>query len=108
MSIVSYGALAGKCLITVSLLFKVSAAPFHMWAPDVYEGAPTWVAALLSIVPKLGVLAIIVQIGLNEMGLLMAGLISLAIGSIGALNQTRIKRLLAYSGIGHIGLCCLE
>nr|QDP70803.1 NADH dehydrogenase subunit 2 [Umbellula sp. 3 RH-2019] len=107
MSIISYGALAGKCLITVSLLFKVSAAPFHMWAPDVYEGAPTWVAALLSIVPKLGVLAIIIQIGLNEIGLLMAGLISLIIGAIGALNQTRIKRLLAYSGIGHIGFVLL-
>nr|YP_001936205.1 NADH dehydrogenase subunit 2 [Keratoisidinae sp. BAL208-1]ABQ86200.1 NADH dehydrogenase subunit 2 [Keratoisidinae sp. BAL208-1] len=105
MSLISYG--AGKCLITISLLFKVSAAPFHMWAPDVYEGAPTWVAALLSIVPKLGVLAIIIQIGLNEIGLLMAGLISLIIGAIGALNQTRIKRLLAYSGIGHIGFVLL-
>nr|YP_010322845.1 NADH dehydrogenase subunit 2 [Cornularia pabloi]UKP87533.1 NADH dehydrogenase subunit 2 [Cornularia pabloi] len=103
----SYGALAGKCLITVSLLFKVSAAPFHMWAPDVYEGAPTWVAALLSTVPKLGVLAIIIQIGLNEIGLLIAGLISLIVGAIGALNQTRIKRLLAYSGIGHIGFVLL-
>nr|YP_009860927.1 NADH dehydrogenase subunit 2 [Carijoa riisei]QKI31860.1 NADH dehydrogenase subunit 2 [Carijoa riisei] len=107
MSLVSYGTLAGKCLITISLLFKVSAAPFHMWAPDVYEGAPTWVAALLSIVPKLGVLAIIVQIGLNEMGLLIAGLISLIVGAIGALNQTRIKRLLAYSGIGHMGFVLL-
>lgn len=107
MSLESYGVLAGKCLITISLLFKVSAAPFHMWAPDVYEGAPTWVAALLSIVPKLGVLAIIVQIGLNEMGLLIAGLISLIVGAIGALNQTRIKRLLAYSGIGHMGFVLL-
>ena len=107
MSMVSYGILAGKCLITISLLFKVSAAPFHMWAPDVYEGAPTWVAALLSIVPKLGVLAIIVQIGLNEMGLLIAGLISLVVGAIGALNQTRIKRLLAYSGISHMGFVLL-
>nr|YP_010289346.1 NADH dehydrogenase subunit 2 [Erythropodium caribaeorum]UKP87617.1 NADH dehydrogenase subunit 2 [Erythropodium caribaeorum] len=101
----SYG--AGKCLITISLLFKVSAAPFHMWAPDVYEGAPTWVVALLSTVPKLGVLAIIIQIGLNEIGLLIAGLISLIIGTIGALNQTRIKRLLAYSGISHIGFVLL-
>nr|YP_010322719.1 NADH dehydrogenase subunit 2 [Arula petunia]UKP87337.1 NADH dehydrogenase subunit 2 [Arula petunia] len=107
MSTISYGTLAGKCLITISLLFKVSAAPFHMWAPDVYEGAPTWVTALLSMVPKLGVLAIIIQIGLNEIGLLIAGLISLIVGAIGALNQTRIKRLLAYSGISHMGFVLL-
>nr|UKP87852.1 NADH dehydrogenase subunit 2 [Muricella sp. ANT77] len=103
----SYGGLAGQCFITISLLFKVSAAPFHMWAPDVYAGASTWVVALLAIVPKLGALAIIVQIGLNEMGLLVAGLISIAVGAIGALNQTRIKRLLAYSGISHVGFVLL-
>nr|YP_010323266.1 NADH dehydrogenase subunit 2 [Leptophyton benayahui]UKP88401.1 NADH dehydrogenase subunit 2 [Leptophyton benayahui] len=97
----------GLLLIAVSLLFKLSAAPFHMWAPDVYGGAPTWVVALLSIVPKLGILAIIVQIGLDPRALLIAGLMSLIVGAIGALNQTRIKRLLAYSGIGHMGFVLL-
>ena len=53
----------GKILITISLLFKLSAAPFHMWAPDVYEGAPTTTTALLATVPKIGVFSILVQIG---------------------------------------------
>ena len=53
----------GKILITVSLLFKLSVAPFHMWAPDVYEGAPTLITALLAIVPKVAVFSILVQIG---------------------------------------------
>lgn len=93
----------GKILLTVSLLFKLSAAPFHMWAPDVYEGAPTLITALLAIVPKIGVYSILVQIGpITNIVLICAG-ISIVCGAIGALNQTKIKRLIAYSGIGHIG-----
>nr|YP_010323258.1 NADH dehydrogenase subunit 2 [Tenerodus fallax]UKP88393.1 NADH dehydrogenase subunit 2 [Tenerodus fallax] len=97
----------GLLFIVVSLLFKISAAPFHMWAPDVYGGAPTWVVALLSIVPKLGVLAVLVQIGLDPRVFLVAGLMSMAVGAIGALNQTKTKRLLAYSGISHMGFVLL-
>lgn len=93
----------GKILITVSLLFKLSAAPFHMWAPDVYEGAPTITTALLVIVPKIGVFSVLVQIGLVSNVVLFCGVLSIIYGAIGALNQTKIKRLLAYSGIGHMG-----
>lgn len=93
----------GKILITISLLFKLSAAPFHMWAPDVYEGSPTIITALLATVPKVGVFSILVQIGPVSNIILVCAVISIIYGAIGALNQTKIKRLLAYSGIGHMG-----
>lgn len=93
----------GKILITVSLLFKLSVTPFHMWAPDVYEGAPTITTALLATVPKVAGFSILVQIGPVTNVVLVCALLSIVYGSIGALNQTRIKRLLAYSGIGHMG-----
>lgn len=93
----------GKILITISLLFKLSAAPFHMWAPDVYEGAPTIITALLATVPKVAVFSILVQIGPVTNVILVCAVLSIVYGSIGALNQTKIKRLLAYSGIGHMG-----
>jgi len=93
----------GKILITISLLFKLSAAPFHMWAPDVYEGAPTTTTALLATVPKIGVFSILVQIGPVTNVVLVCAVLSIVYGAIGALNQTKIKRLLAYSGIGHMG-----
>lgn len=93
----------GKILITVSLLFKLSAAPFHMWAPDVYDGAPTTTTALLATIPKVGVFSILVQIGPVTNVVLVCAVLSIIYGGIGALNQTKIKRLLAYSGIGHMG-----
>ena len=93
----------GKILITISLLFKLSAAPFHMWAPDVYEGAPTVITALLAIVPKVGIFSILVQIGPVTNIVLVCAVLSIIYGAIGGLNQTKIKRLLAYSGISHIG-----
>ena len=97
----------GKILITISLLFKLSVAPFHMWAPDVYEGAPTLITALLAIVPKVAVFSILVQIGAVTNVVLGCAVLSIIYGSIGALNQTKIKRLLAYSGIAHIGFTLL-
>lgn len=93
----------GKILITVSLLFKLSAAPFHMWAPDVYDGAPTITTALLAIIPKIGVFSILIQISPVTNVVLVCAVLSIIYGALGALNQTKIKRLLAYSGIGHIG-----
>nr|QIN90372.1 NADH dehydrogenase subunit 2 [Relicanthus daphneae] len=93
----------GSLLITVALLFKLSAAPFHMWAPDVYDGAPTTTTALLAIVPKVGIFSILVSIGPVVNILLICAIFSMIVGAIGALNQTKIKRLLAYSGIGHMG-----
>nr|YP_009158837.1 NADH dehydrogenase subunit 2 [Porites rus]CRN13696.1 NADH dehydrogenase subunit 2 (mitochondrion) [Porites rus] len=93
----------GSLLIVVSLLFKLSAAPFHMWAPDVYDGAPTTATALLAIVPKVGYFSILVSIGSAVNMLLVGTLFSLVVGALGALNQTKVKRLLAYSGVGHMG-----
>nr|YP_006576271.1 NADH dehydrogenase subunit 2 [Madrepora oculata]AFN40616.1 NADH dehydrogenase subunit 2 [Madrepora oculata] len=93
----------GYLLIIVALFFKLFIAPFHMWAPDVYEGAPTKIVVLLAVVPKIGVFSLLISIGL-PVGLLLIGvLFSLLVGALGALNQTKIKRLLAYSGIGHMG-----
>ena len=93
----------GKILVTISLLFKLSAVPFHMWAPDVYEGAPTIITALLTTVPKIGVFSILVQVGPVTNVVLICAVLSIIYGAIGALNQTKVKRLLAYSGIGHMG-----
>lgn len=93
----------GKIFITISLLFKLSAAPFHMWAPDVYEGAPTTITALLATIPKIAGFAILVQIGPIANVILICAVLSIIYGSIGALNQTKIMRLFAYSGISHIG-----
>lgn len=97
----------GKILITISLLFKLSVAPFHMWAPDVYEGAPTMITALLATVPKVGVFSILVQIGPVINVILICAVLSIVYGAIGGLNQTRLKRLLAYSGISHMGFILL-
>lgn len=93
----------GSLLITVALLFKLASAPFHMWAPDVYDGAPTPTTALLAIVPKVAIFSILVSVGPIINLLLLGAVLSLVVGSLGALNQTKIKRLLAYSGIGHMG-----
>lgn len=93
----------GGLFITAALLFKLSAAPFHMWAPDVFEGSPAPTTALLSTVPKMGVFSILVAQGPVAQALLVAVLFSLVVGAAGALNQIKIKRLLAYSGIVHMG-----
>jgi len=93
----------GKILITVSLLFKLSVAPFHMWAPDVYDGSATIVAATLATISKIAIFSVLVQIGPVINVVLVCAIFSIICGSIGALNQTKIKRLLAYSGVGHMG-----
>ena len=106
------GVVVGLVLIIVAFSFKISAAPFHMWTPDVYEGAPTPVTAFFSVVPKLAALALFVRVLVEPFGALMAqwqqivifiSVISMAAGAFGALRQTNIKRLLAYSSIGHVG-----
>ena len=97
----------GKILLTISLLFKLSAVPFHMWAPDVYEGSPTTITVLLVTVPKIGVFSILVQVGPVTNVVLICAALSIVYGAIGALNQTKLKRLLAYSGIGHMGFILL-
>ena len=102
----------GILFILIGMLFKLSAAPFHLWTPDVYEGAPTCVTAFFAIVPKIAVLGVVVRLfayvfyGLLlpwQEVLILCSILSMIVGTLGALWQTKIKRLLAYSGIGHIG-----
>ena len=99
-------------LIVVGLLFKVSAAPFHNWAPDVYDGVPTIVTTWLTTMPKISLLVFILEFqGFTQLAnwsswtnlLLISSLLSLIVGTIGGLAQYRIKRLLAFSTISHVG-----
>lgn len=110
------GVSIGGVLIIITLLFKLAAAPFHMWAPDVYEGSPTIVTAFFATVPKIGLFAILFKLYLTgfigiasdiQTCLLVSGILSIIIGSIGGINQSKIKRLLAYSAIGHTGYIIL-
>ena len=106
----SYNYLAIGCIIlTIGLLFKIGAAPLHSWAPDVYDGVPTMVTTWLTIMPKLSILVFFIMNNfLIEPNLLMiSALLSLLLGSITGLAQYKIKRLLAYSTISHVGLILL-
>lgn len=103
-------------LMVVGLLFKVSAAPFHSWAPDVYDGVPTVVTAWLTTMPKVSLLVFILEFqGFTQLSnwsswtylLLISSLLSLVIGTVGGLAQYRIKRLLAFSTISHVGFLLL-
>jgi len=114
----NHGMLVGVLCVSIGFLFKLGAAPFHMWAPDVYEGSPTPITAFFSIVPKIALLSVFLRffvVGLHEFPwqpcILVCSLISMFLGALGALSQTKIKRLLAFSAIGHIGYilmgtCC--
>jgi NADH-quinone oxidoreductase subunit N len=101
---------------SVGLFFKISAAPFHMWAPDAYEGAPTSVTAYLSVGSKAASFAILLRLYLEPLQatremwmpmLIAVALLSLTIGNLAAISQTNIKRLLAYSSISHAGYMLL-
>jgi NADH-ubiquinone oxidoreductase chain 2 len=108
-------------IIGIALLFKVAAAPFHNWAPDVYDGVPTIVTIWLAIMPKVAILAFLGEFqGFTHLGkvyetaypiwpniLLVSALLSLVIGGLLGLAQYRIKRLLAYSTISHLGFILL-
>ena len=110
----------GMIFILVGFLFKCTAVPFHMWAPDVYEGAPTAVTAFFSIAPKIALFGVLLRVFLSSfydfMGpwqkiLIFCSLASMLLGALAAMCQNKMKRLLAYSSIGHvgyllIGLCC--
>ncbi|HYW43054.1 MAG TPA: NADH-quinone oxidoreductase subunit N [Bryobacteraceae bacterium] len=100
----------------VGLLFKISAAPFHMWAPDAYEGAPTTVTAYLSVASKAASIAFLLRIFLGPFAsarvmwepiLSAVAILTLTLGNLAAINQTNIKRLLAYSSISHAGYMLL-
>lgn len=106
------GVALGMVLMLVGMFFKVSAVPFHMWTPDVYEGAPTPVVAYFAVVPKIAALVLLARLLHDVFGALTehwqpilygVALASMLVGAFGALKQTDIKRLLAYSSIGHVG-----
>jgi NADH-quinone oxidoreductase subunit N len=109
---VSVGLVVGIVFILAGLAFKVSAVPFHMWTPDVYEGAPTPVTAFFAVAPKLAAVALFVRVMVGPFGDLVAqwqqivifiSIASMVLGGFAAINQVNIKRLMAYSSIGHIG-----
>jgi len=106
------GAVIGMVMVIVSFAFKVSAVPFHMWTPDVYEGAPTPIVAFFSVAPKIAGLCVLVKILLLPFGgllnewrqvLIFLSIASMLWGGIAAISQKNIKRLMAYSSIGHVG-----
>jgi NADH-quinone oxidoreductase subunit N len=107
-----YGTVIGIVFVLVGLAFKISAAPFHMWTPDVYEGSPSPVTALFGTAPKIATMALLLAVMLGPFGHLVAqwqmlieilSVVSMALGALAAIGQTNIKRLLAYSSIGHMG-----
>ena len=109
---VSIGLVIGIVLIAVGLAFKVSAVPFHMWTPDVYEGAPTPVTAFFSVAPKIAAMALFIRVMVGPFGGLLSewrqviwflSVASMLLGAFAAINQKNIKRLMAYSSIGHVG-----
>ena len=106
------GAVFGIVFILVGLSFKISAVPFHMWAPDVYEGSPTSITLLFSIAPKIAALTIFIRflyipfinvIDQWQIIIIFISISSMIFGAVAAMGQKNIKRLLAYSSIGHIG-----
>lgn len=108
----SFALQSGLVLLSAGLLFKLAAAPFHMWSPDVYEGAPTSASLFFAAVPKIAILGVLVRLyytsfydwmPLWQTGLMGASMASLIVAALGALYQRRIKRFLAYSSIGHVG-----
>ena len=106
----------GLVFIVAGLSFKLSAAPFHMWAPDVYEGAPTAITLFIGSAPKLAAFAFVMRLLVEGMGemvsdwqgmLVILAVMSMAVGNIAAIAQTNIKRMLAYSTISHMGFLIL-
>src|ERR1700693_2622339 len=112
----SAGLIIGLVLVAIGLAFKVSAVPFHMWTPDVYEGAPTPVTAFFSVAPKIAAIALFVRFLIEPFGGLMIewrqiivflSVASMVLGAVAAIAQTNIKRLMAYSSIGHVGFALI-
>jgi NADH-quinone oxidoreductase subunit N len=106
------GVLIGVVFIAAGLAFKMAAVPFHMWTPDVYEGAPSPVTAFIAAAPKVAAIALALRVLYQPFGawtpdwqqiVVFIAIASMLLGSFAAIGQSNIKRLLAYSGIGHIG-----
>jgi len=112
----SSGILLGIIFLAVGFLFKLTAVPFHMWAPDVYEGSPTSVTAFFALAPKIAILGLFLRLFLEcfydlmipwQKILLVCSIASMLLGAFAALSQKKLKRLLAFSSIGHIGYILL-
>ena len=108
----SLGLTFGLVFVFAGLAFKISAVPFHMWTPDVYEGAPTPVTAFFASAPKVAAMAMAVRVAIEAMGpatdawrqiVIFAALMSIIVGAVAAIGQSNIKRLLAYSSINNVG-----
>jgi len=108
----SMGLTFGLVFVFAGLAFKISAVPFHMWTPDVYEGAPTPVTIFFASAPKVAAMALAVRVAIEAMGpatdqwrqiVIFASLASIIFGAVAAIGQTNIKRLLAYSSINNVG-----
>jgi NADH-quinone oxidoreductase subunit N len=106
------GLLFGLVFVMAGLAFKVSAVPFHMWTPDVYEGSPTPVTAFFATAPKMAAMALLARVLHDAFGgvsgdwgqvLALLSLLSMFLGAVAAIGQTNIKRLMAYSSIAHMG-----
>jgi NADH-quinone oxidoreductase subunit N len=109
---IGMGLLFGLIFVLSGLAFKISAAPFHMWTPDVYEGAPTPVTAFFASAPKVAASALLIRITIEAFGnqvqawqqiIMVVALMSIIIGAVGAIGQNSLKRLLAYSSINNVG-----
>jgi NADH-quinone oxidoreductase subunit N len=108
----SMGALFGLVFVLAGLAFKISAVPFHMWTPDVYEGAPTPVTTFFASAPKVAAVALSARVAMEAFGghvdawrqiVIFAALASIVVGALGAIGQQNLKRLLAYSSINNVG-----
>lgn len=108
----STGLVVGLVFLSAGLAFKISAVPFHMWTPDVYEGAPTSVTSFFAVAPKIAAMALILRVMIVPFGDMAAewqqiiwliSAASMVLGALAAIAQTNIKRLMAYSSIGHVG-----
>ena len=113
---VSLGALFGLVFLMAGFAFKVSAAPFHMWTPDVYEGAPTPVTAFFATAPKIAAMGLFARVVFDAFGGIVGewqqivaflSVLSMFLGAIAAIGQTNIKRLMAYSSIAHMGFALM-
>ncbi len=109
---ISAGTIIGLVFLLSGLAFKISAAPFHMWTPDVYEGAPTPVTALFAIVPKIASMGLLLNLAYGAFAgatqewsqvIIALSVASMIVGATGAIMQVNIKRMLAYSSIAHMG-----
>ena len=106
------GAVFGIVFIIVGLAFKISAVPFHMWTPDVYEGSPTSVTTFFALVPKIAALTVFIRfmyvpfinvVDQWQIKIIFLAIASMILGAVAAIGQNNIKRLMAYSSIGHMG-----